>query len=76
MELSPNPMALCRADGNGPGRGTTVALVRSIAASLAAETDTRTITESAVASGTVIVRETATVTARETENVSGNIAVS
>ncbi len=63
-----------QADGNGPGRGTSVALVRSIAASLAAETDTRTITESAVVRGTVIVRETVTV--RETENVSGSIAVS
>ncbi len=60
------------AGGNGPGRGTTVALVRSIAVSLAAETVTRTITESAVVRETVTVRETA----RETESVSGSIAVS
>lgn len=61
------------ADGKGPGRGTTVALVkRTVGTSLAAETGTRTITGSVAARETAIASET--VTARETENVKGNIA--
>lgn len=61
------------ADGKGPGRGTTVALVKkTVGTSLAAETGTRTITGSVAARETAIASET--VTARETENVKGNIA--
>lgn len=71
MELSPNPMDLFPVGGKGRGRETTVALVRRAAVtSLAAVTVMKTITGSAVGRGIAIV----SVTVRETESASGNIA--
>lgn len=66
-------MALWQADGSGPGREITVALVRRAAGTNpAVETGMRITTGSAAERETAIVSETET--ARETENARGNIA--